>query len=112
MSGSTLWLVIVVAGIVTFALRLSFIAFLGRVELGPLARRALGLLPAAALAALVAPAVFYQGETLEVSLGNEQLLAAAVAALVAWRTRNTLLTLASGMLALYLFGYILGAVGL
>lgn len=112
MSGATLWLVIVVAGIVTFALRLSFIAFLGRVELGPLPRRALGLLPAAALAALVAPAVFYQGETLDVSLGNEQLLAAAVAALVAWRTRNTLLTLASGMLALYLFGYILGAIGL
>lgn len=112
MSGATLWLVIVVAGIVTFALRLSFIAFLGRVELGPLPRRALGLLPAAALAALVAPAVFYQGETLDVSLGNEQLLAAAVAALVAWRTRNTLLTLASGMLALYLFGYILSAIGL
>jgi branched-subunit amino acid transport protein len=112
LSGATLWLVIVVAGIVTFALRLSFIAFLGRVELGPLPRRALGLLPAAALAALVAPAVFYQGETLDVSLGNEQLLAAAVAALVAWRTRNTLLTLASGMLALYLFGYILSAIGL
>lgn len=112
MSGSTLWLVIVVAGIVTFALRLSFIAFLGRVELGPLTRRALGLLPAAALAALVVPAVFYQGETLDISLGNEQLLAAAVAALVAWRTRNTLLTLASGMLALYLFGYVLGAIGL
>jgi branched-subunit amino acid transport protein len=112
LSGATLWLVIVVAGIVTFALRLSFIAFLGRVELGPLPRRALGLLPAAALATLVAPAVFYQGETLDVSLGNEQLLAAAVAALVAWRTRNTLLTLASGMLALYLFGYILGAIGL
>lgn len=112
MSATTLWAVILISGLVTFALRLSFIAFLGRVELGPLSRRALGLLPAAALAALVAPAVFYQGGTLDVSLGNERLLAAAVAALVAWRTRNTLLTLASGMLALYLFGYLLGAVGL
>lgn len=112
MSAATLWLVIIVSGIVTFALRLSFIAFLGKVELGPLPRRALGLLPAAALAALVAPAVFYEEGTLDVSLGNEQLLAAAVAALVAWRTRNTLLTLASGMLALYLFRYLLGSVGL
>lgn len=110
MSGATLWLVIFVAGAVTFALRLSFIAFLGRVELGPLSVRALGLLPAAALAALVAPAIFYQEGKLDVSLGNEQLLAAAVAALVAWRTKNTLLTVACGLLALYLFRYILGAI--
>lgn len=110
MSGATLWLVIAVSGVVTFALRLSFIAFLGRAEIGPLPARALGLLPAAALAALVAPAVFYQDGALDVSLGNEQLLAAAVAALVAWRTKNTLLTVACGLLALYLFRHILGAI--
>lgn len=108
MSGPTLWLVLVAAGVVTFALRLSFIALAGKVELGALPRRALGLLPAAALAALVAPAVFYQQGTLDVSPGNERLLAGAVAALVAWRTRSVLLTVACGMAALYLFRYVLG----
>ena len=110
MSGATLWLVILAAGIITFAFRLSFIALLGRVELGPLPRRALALLPAAALCALVAPSFFYQHGTLDVSLGNERLLAGAVAALVAWRTRSPLLTVVCGMAALYLFRYVFGAI--
>lgn len=110
MSGSTLWAVILAAGALTFALRLSFIAFLGKTELGPLPKRALGLLPAAALAALVAPEIFYQQGTLDVSLGNERLLAGAVAALVAWRTKSALLTVVCGMAALYLFRYVLGAI--
>jgi branched-subunit amino acid transport protein len=99
--------VILVSGLLTFALRLSFIAFLGKVELGDLPRRALGVLPAAALAALVLPAFFYPQGSLDVSLGNERLLAGAAAALVAWRTRSALLTVVCGMLALYLFRYLL-----
>lgn len=106
MSGPTLLLVLVAAGAITFALRLSFIALAGKVELGALPRRALALLPAAALAALVTPAVFYQQGTLDVSFGNERLLAGAVAALVAWRTRSALLTVVCGMAALYLFRYV------
>lgn len=109
MSGATLWAVILLSGIITFALRLSFIAFLGKVELGDLPRRALGVLPAAALAALVLPAFFYPQGSLDVSLGNERLLAGAVAALVAWRTRSALLTVVCGMAALYLFRYLMGA---
>jgi len=38
---------------------------------------------------------------LDLSLGNFRLLAGLVGALVAWRTRNVLLTLAAGMLALW-----------
>ncbi len=110
MSGATLWMVILLSGVITFALRLSFIAFLGKVELGDLPRRALGVLPAAALAALILPAFFYPQGSLDVSLGNERLLAGAVAALVAWRTRSALLTVVFGMLALYLFRYVFGAV--
>jgi branched-subunit amino acid transport protein len=109
LSGATLWAVILLSGIITFALRLSFIAFLGKVELGDLPRRALGVLPAAALAALVLPAFFYPQGSLDVSLGNERLLAGAVAALVAWRTRSALLTVVCGMAALYLFRYLMGA---
>ncbi|WP_047864222.1 AzlD domain-containing protein [Rubrobacter aplysinae] len=108
MSGPTLWLVILAAGIITFSLRSSFIALAGKVELGTLPRRALRLLPAAALCALVTPAIFYQQGTLDLSLGNERLLAGAVAALVAWRTRSPLLTVACGMAALYLFRYLTG----
>jgi branched-subunit amino acid transport protein len=45
--------------------------------------------------------LFYQNGTLEVSLGNERLLAGLVAALIAWRTRSVLLTLGGGMAVLW-----------
>ena len=101
MSTPTLWLTILGAGAVTFALRLSFIALLGRKEIPPFFRRALRYVPAAVLTAVVIPLLFYVDGALEVSLGNERLLAGVVAALIAWRTRNVLFTLGGGMAALW-----------
>ena len=55
MSTPTLWLTILGVGVVTFALRLSFIALLGRVEVPPFLERALRFVPAAVLTAVVVP---------------------------------------------------------
>ena len=101
MSTLTFWLAILGAGAVTFALRLSLIALLGRVEVPPLLERALRYVPAAVLTAVVIPLLVYQDGALEVSLGNERLIAGILAALIAWRTRNVLLVLGGGMAALW-----------
>ncbi len=101
MSAMALWLAIVGAGTATFALRLSFIALLGRIEIPLLLRRALRLVAAAVLTAVVIPLLFYDNGSLEVSLGNERLLAGLVAALIAWRTRSVLFTLGGGMATLW-----------
>jgi branched-subunit amino acid transport protein len=101
MSTTTFWLAILGAGAVTFALRLSLIALLGRVEVPPYLERALRYVPAAVLAAVVMPLLFYQDGALDVSVGNERLLAGLIAALIAWRTRNVLLVLGGGMAALW-----------
>jgi branched chain amino acid efflux pump len=84
MSPLTLWLTIAGAGAVTFALRLSFIALLGRIEIPPFLGRTLKFVPAAVLTAVVIPLLFYENGALEASLGNERLLAGLVAALIAW----------------------------
>ena len=102
MSTPALWMTILGAGAVTFALRLSFIALLGRIRVPPYLGRALRFVPAAVLTAMVIPLLFYEDGALEVSLGNERLLAGLVAALIAWRTRNVLLTLGGGMATLWI----------
>jgi branched-subunit amino acid transport protein len=102
MSTPALWLAIFGAGAVTFALRLSFIALLGRIQIPPTLRQALRFVPAAVLTAVVIPLLFYKNGVLEVSLGNERLLAGLVAVLIAWRTRNVLLTLGGGMATLWI----------
>ena len=101
MSASTLWLTIVGAGAGTFALRLSFIALLGRVEMPLFLRRVLRFLPAAVLTAFVIPLLFYENGTLQVFLGNERLLSGLVAVLIAWRTKSILFTLGGGMIVLW-----------
>jgi branched-subunit amino acid transport protein len=101
MSPLALWLTMAGAGAVTFALRLSFIALLGRMEIPAFLGRALRFVPAAVLTAVVIPLLFYEDGALEASLGNERLLAGLVAALIAWRTRSVLFTLGGGMATLW-----------
>lgn len=101
MNTTTLWLTIAGAAAVTFALRLSFIVLLGRIEVPPYMERALRYVPAAVLTAVVIPLLFYQDGALDVSLGNERLLAGLAAALICWRTRSVPLTLIGGMVTLW-----------
>jgi branched-subunit amino acid transport protein len=100
LTGTALWLAVIGMGVATYALRISFIALLARMELSRMFHEALGLVPAAVLAALVFPAFLRAGDTIDVSLANEHLLAGALATVVAWRTRNVLLTIGVGMAAL------------
>jgi branched-subunit amino acid transport protein len=101
MSTSTLWLTLLGAGAVTFALRLSFIALLGRIEIPLFFERVLRFVPAAVLTAVVIPLLIYANGSLELSLSNERLLTGAFAALICWRTRSVLLTLIGGMAMLW-----------
>jgi len=86
-------LIFVGMALVTYATRYAMIAVLGR-ELPPLVRRWLDYMPAAVLAALVAPAALAPQGT--VVLGPRA-LAVAVGAAIAWRTRNVLWTIVGGM---------------
>ncbi len=102
MSQGLLWITIIVIGVLTFAIRLSFILFIGRMQIAPILQRALRFVPIAALSAIIAPALFLPRGSLDLSLGNVRLLAGLVAILVAWRTKNVLLTIAAGMACLLL----------
>jgi len=94
---SKLW-VFVAMGLVTYATRVTMIALLGR-ELPPLVQRWLRYVPAAVLAALIAPAALMPDGRLQ---WGAQVPAAAVGVLVAWRTRNVLATIVAGMAAFWL----------
>jgi branched-subunit amino acid transport protein len=94
-----IWLMIFLAGLVTFAIRLSFIFLLDRITVPQWFYRALRFVPAAVLSAIILPALATRSGTLDVSLRNPQVLAGTLAVLVAWRTKNIMLTIISGMVA-------------
>ena len=90
-------LVFVLGGLLTFAMRFSFIYLMGRVALPEYARRVLRFVPPAVLAAIIAPEVLLHSGRLDVSLGNTYLLAGTVAVIAALWIRNTLITILIGM---------------
>ncbi|MDX1593099.1 MAG: AzlD domain-containing protein [Gammaproteobacteria bacterium] len=101
MSEAALWWTIIGAGLCTWLLRLSFIETWQWIPVPALLHRALRYVPAAVMAALVAPALLRSGGAIDLSPDNLRLAAGLVAAVVAWFSRNVLLTLAVGMGSLW-----------
>ena len=100
------WLIFFLGGLLTFGMRYSFIYLLGRFELPETLRRSLRFVPPAVLSAIVLPELVIRSGQFDVSPTNFRLLAGVVAILVAWKTRNTLLTILAGMVALLLLEFI------
>lgn len=104
-----LWLIIAACGAGTYGIRLSMLVLLHPSALPRTLRDALRFVTPAVLAAIIVPAVLYVGpkQALSVGPGNERLVAAVIAAGVAWLANNVWLTIGVGMTALW----VLQAVG-
>jgi branched-subunit amino acid transport protein len=98
--------ILLVAGmaLVTFAVRYPVLALVSKVSLPPALVAALKFIPPAVLTAIIVPALLApDGPELDFSLTNDYLIAGVITTVVAWRTRNLLLTLATGMAAFWLW---------
>ena len=102
-----IWLVMLISGLLTFLIRLSFIWLLARVAVPRLLQNSLRFVPPAVLSVIVFQELLLHGGKLAVSLDNTRLLAGLLAILVAWRTRSPLFTILSGMAALWILNALL-----
>lgn len=98
----TLWMTVIGMGIVTYATRIALIAGWEQVKIPSLLKRGLHYVPPAVLSAIIFPELLRPGGDFDLSLGNVRLLAGLFAAVIAWRTKNVLLTIGGGMAALWL----------
>ncbi len=103
----SIWLVIFLGGLITFGMRLSFILALAHFEVPELVRRALRFVPAAVLSALIMPGLLMPAGHLDFSFDNHRWLAGVLTLIVAWRTRNVLLTIVAGMASIVLLQMLL-----
>jgi branched-subunit amino acid transport protein len=102
-----LWLIVLAMGLVTFGIRLVPIVLLGRIEILLVVQRALRFVPPAVLTAIIVPELLYRNNQIDVSLTNVRLLAGLIAIVVAWRTKNALITIGVGMIALWILSAIM-----
>jgi branched-subunit amino acid transport protein len=96
----------IACGLITFAIRYSFIGLEGHYRPPSWFIRWLPFVPIAALTALVAPELLLVAGKIDFGIHNSRLWAGLIAIAVAARWRNTLLTIASGFVALGLLRWI------
>ncbi|MDZ7749663.1 MAG: AzlD domain-containing protein [Halofilum sp. (in: g-proteobacteria)] len=102
MSDTTIWLLIVGVAAGTYLIRASFIQAWQWISVPPALARALRYVPPAVFAALVLPALVVADGGIDLSPDNPRLVAGLAAAVVAWYSRNVLLTIGVGMGGLWL----------
>jgi branched-subunit amino acid transport protein len=100
---------ILVAGMaaVTYAIRYPIIALLGKVSISPRFFELLRFVPVAVLTAIIVPALLMPAGVVDIGFDNTRLLTGLLAILIAWRTRNLLLTISIGMLGLWVLPFFL-----
>lgn len=94
--------IVLAVAVGTLAMRASMVTLLADVAIPPRVEQALGLVAPAVLAGLVAQTLFLDAG--ELRPFGTWYLAAAIAAVVAWRTRSFGWTLLAGMVAVWLLG--------
>jgi branched-subunit amino acid transport protein len=92
-----IWLILITGGLITYAIRLSFIVLLERVQMPSIVQRALRFVPPAVLSAIILPELMMVDGTMHIGIGNLRFIAGVLAVVVAWKTKNALLTVGFGM---------------
>lgn len=109
MSEVQFWWVIAAAGLGTWLIRSSFLALLAGRKLPIAVEELLSYIPAATLAALVAPAMLVIDGQIALQADNLRLFAGMAAIAVGVWTRNLLAVLVAGMGGLWLLQGLFGA---
>jgi len=103
-----IWLLMIIGGLITFGIRFSLIFLFGKFQIPETMRRSLHYVPPAVLSAIVFPELLYRSNQIDISLGNTRLIAGIIAILVAWYSKNTLITILAGMIVLLLLQLFIG----
>jgi branched-subunit amino acid transport protein len=103
---STIWIVMLAIGVLTFLTRLSFIYILEKWQPSDIINRALRFVPVAVLTAIFIPEIASANGELSLGLGNLRLLAGLIAIFIAWRTKSALWTIGIGMLSFWLLSWL------
>jgi len=102
MSNLEIWLIIIAGMVLTYITRLSFTVLVPPERLPSTFIKGLIFIPPAVLAAIVLPELVLVDGEITISSANHELIAGILAALVAWRLKNTWIAIATGMIAVWL----------
>ena len=95
-------------GVVTYLTRALFIVGMKGDDLPAFVKRWLSFVPVAVLTAVICPMIAAPQRHLDLTYGNPYLLAGIVSAVIAFATKNLIVTVLGGMGAILLLKYLMG----
>ena len=103
-----IWLLTVILAVITWLERYLMLEYSTRIKLPMWLLRSLRFVPAALLTAIAVPGLFVQNGALQLNPLSGRVLAGLATVLVAWRSRNVVLSIGAGMAAAWLFAWLAG----
>lgn len=95
---------------VTFGIRYPVLALLSKAAMPQTVFDALKYVPAAVLTAIIIPPMLLPDGKLDLSINNAPLFAGIASILIAWKSKNLLLTIVLGMLSLWGWRWLVGLI--
>lgn len=94
-----IWISIIISGIITYLIRASTLVFVQRKMISEELRVVLSYVPSAIFPAIIFPAVFLDETLTLVESSDPKVIAAFVAVIVGYLSKNVIATIVSGMIS-------------
>ncbi|MBD1157971.1 AzlD domain-containing protein [Pelagibacterales bacterium SAG-MED17] len=101
------WFTIIIAGIITYLMRMTMVALVDRDLLGERVKAVLAYVPSAVFPAIIFPGIFINDYGSFIEINDPKIFGAIVAILVGYFSRNVIATIISGLLSYWIIIFLL-----
>ena len=101
------WFTIIIAGIITYFMRMTMVALVDRDLLGEKVKAVLAYVPSAVFPAIIFPGIFINDYGSFIEINDPKIFGAIVAILVGYFSRNVIATIISGLLSYWIIIFLL-----
>ncbi len=101
------WFTIIIAGIITYFMRMTMVALVDRDLLGERVKAVLTYVPSAVFPAIIFPGIFINDYGTFIEMNDPKIFGAIIAILVGYFSRNVIATIISGLFSYWIIIFLL-----
>ena len=101
------WLSVIAAGILTYLTRTTMVTLVNKNILSSKIKQILGYVPAAVFPAIIFPGIFLNDTGFFISLDDPKIIAATLAIIIGYFTKNVIATIISGLLSYWIIIFLI-----
>ena len=101
------WFTIIIAGIITYCMRMTMVALVDRDLLGERVKAVLSYVPSAVFPAIIFPAIFINDYGSFVEINDPKIFGAIVAIIVGYFSKNIIATIITGLISYWFLIFVI-----